>query len=166
VNSCCRSYASSSSDWHSFLHHLRPGAFVTMQARLPAKPRQRRFPKWEQQKINPEAVENFSGPKKDREPTTIHHTSTTNSPAKNHIQTAHFHKNPCKNAQNHPNIKILFRMDHTRRIQFHSPQVRDPNSPGVVAHNRSPAPMRQQFQAQPRLRATTPGELGSRTCGE
>ncbi|MCU1248350.1 MAG: hypothetical protein JWQ49_1379 [Edaphobacter sp.] len=107
-------------------------------------------------KINPEAEENFSGPKSDREPTTIHHTSTTNSPAKNHIETAHFHKNPCKNAQNHPNIKILSRIDHTGRIQFHSLQFRDLKSPGVVAHNRSPAPMRQQFQAQPRLRTACP----------
>jgi len=47
----------------------------------------------------------FSGPKSDRQTTTIHHASTTNSPSKNHIQTPVFRKNHRKNEQNHPNKK-------------------------------------------------------------
>jgi hypothetical protein len=51
------------------------------------------------EKINPESVACFSRPKSDRQQTTIHHDSTTNSPAKNHVPPPVFAKTPSKNAQ-------------------------------------------------------------------
>jgi hypothetical protein len=40
----------------------------------------------------------FSTSENGRQPTTIHHTSTTISPSKNHVQTPTFPKTPLKNA--------------------------------------------------------------------
>src|SRR5258707_311159 len=62
-------------------------------------PDQRPFPKWNSQKINPESEENFRSPKSDRQHTTIHHASTTNSPSKNHVQPRVFRKIPRKNGK-------------------------------------------------------------------
>jgi hypothetical protein len=42
-------------------------------------------------------VENFPRPKYARQHTTIHHRSTTNSPAKNHVLHTVFPENPSKN---------------------------------------------------------------------
>jgi hypothetical protein len=48
-------------------------------------------------KINPESVAYFLRPEFDRQQTTIHHDSTTNSPSKNHVLPPVFAKTPCKN---------------------------------------------------------------------
>jgi hypothetical protein len=48
------------------------------------------------QKINPESVAYFSISKSDRQQTTIHHDSTTNSPSKDHVLPPVFAKTPCK----------------------------------------------------------------------
>jgi hypothetical protein len=41
----------------------------------------------------------FFDPENERQHTTIHHDSTTNSPAKNHVPSRIFAKTPCKIAQ-------------------------------------------------------------------
>jgi hypothetical protein len=41
----------------------------------------------------------FFDPENERQHTTIHHDSTTNSPAKNHVLPPVFAKTPSKNAQ-------------------------------------------------------------------
>jgi hypothetical protein len=48
-------------------------------------------------KINPESVAYFLHPEYDRQQTTIHHDSTTNSPSKNHVLPPVFAKTPRKN---------------------------------------------------------------------
>src|SRR6202043_108938 len=49
-------------------------------------------------KINPEKVACFSSLKNDRQLTSFHQQSTTNSPAKNHVLHTVFAKTPSKNA--------------------------------------------------------------------
>jgi hypothetical protein len=49
-------------------------------------------------KINPEKVACFSSPKNDRQLTSFHQQSTTNSPSKNHVLHLFFAKTPSKNA--------------------------------------------------------------------
>jgi hypothetical protein len=47
------------------------------------------------QKIKLEFVACFSHPKSDRQLTSFHQQSTTNSPPKNHVLSPIFAKNPC-----------------------------------------------------------------------
>jgi hypothetical protein len=58
------------------------------------------FPKWESLKINPEKVACFSSLKNDRQLTSFHQQSTTNSPSKNHVLHPVFGKTPSKNGVN------------------------------------------------------------------
>jgi hypothetical protein len=46
-------------------------------------------------------VENFRHSNNTRQHTTIHHRSTTNSPAKNHVLHTVFAENPSKNTTHH-----------------------------------------------------------------
>jgi hypothetical protein len=50
-------------------------------------------------KINPEIVACFSSPKTDRQLTSFHQQSTTNSPSKHHAEMPVFAKTPSKNGQ-------------------------------------------------------------------
>jgi hypothetical protein len=54
-----------------------------------------------------ENSENFRRRKSDRQQTTIHHNSTTNSPSKNHAKTPAFPKTPCKNTTSPRQKKTL-----------------------------------------------------------
>jgi hypothetical protein len=58
-------------------------------------------------KINPEKVACFSSPKNDRQLTSFHQQSTTNSPSKNHVLHPVFAKTPSKNASYPGQKKIL-----------------------------------------------------------
>jgi hypothetical protein len=53
-------------------------------------------------KINPETVACFSSLKNDRQLTSFHQQSTTNSPSKNHVLPPAFAKTPSKNEVNQP----------------------------------------------------------------
>jgi FkbM family methyltransferase len=59
------------------------------------------------QKINPEKVANFSSRKSDRQLTSFHQQSTTDSPAKNHVLPPVFAKTPSKNAGYPAQKKLL-----------------------------------------------------------
>jgi hypothetical protein len=62
-------------------------------------------------KINSKKVENFSASKSDRQPTSIYHASTINSPQNNHTQHHVFPKKPCKNAYP-PRVKKIQQNHH------------------------------------------------------
>jgi hypothetical protein len=57
-------------------------------------------------KINPQKVTCFSSRKSDRQLTSIHQQSTTNSPSKNHVLHTVFAKTPSKNGVNQRQKKI------------------------------------------------------------
>ena len=56
------------------------------------------FPEWNSSRINFAKVAYFSSLENDRQRTTFHQQSTTNSPAKNHVLYTVFCQNPSKNA--------------------------------------------------------------------
>jgi hypothetical protein len=57
-----------------------------------------RFPKWESLKNKSGKSESFSSARNDRQRTSFHQRSTTNSPSKNHVLHPIFAKTPSKNA--------------------------------------------------------------------
>jgi hypothetical protein len=63
------------------------------------------FPKWESLKINLGKVACFSSPKNDRQRTSFHQQSTTNSPLKNHVLHPVFAKTPAKTPVTQPGKK-------------------------------------------------------------
>jgi hypothetical protein len=83
-----------------------------------------RIPEAEFQKINPSSVAHFSKTKSGRQPTTIHHESTTNSPSKNHVLPTHFRQNPLQNNENPPSKKP--------RPKFRSAGMALPNTNGSL----------------------------------
>jgi hypothetical protein len=58
------------------------------------------FPKWESLKNESGKVACFSSPTNDRQLTSFHQQSTTNSPAKNHVLTPVFAKTPQQKREN------------------------------------------------------------------
>jgi hypothetical protein len=69
------------------------------------------IPESESSKINPELVADFSNTKSGRQPATIHHESTTNSPSKNHVLPPISAKNPCKTTKTLPQKKPVQNSD-------------------------------------------------------
>jgi hypothetical protein len=67
------------------------------------------FPKWESLKNKSRKVACFSSPKNDRQLTSFHQQSTTNSPSKNHVLHIVFAKTPSKNASYPRQKKIAAR---------------------------------------------------------
>jgi hypothetical protein len=67
-------------------------------------------------KINPEKVARFSSPNPDRQLTSFHQQSTTNSPSKNHVLPPVFAKTPSKNEGPTTPQKILQKRPSSSRV--------------------------------------------------
>src|ERR1700737_2209366 len=78
---------------------IRAANFVGLHAKYPRRNAQKcnLFPKWESFKNKSRKSGVFFKPKNDRQLTSFHQQSTTNSPSKNHVLHPVFAKTPSKN---------------------------------------------------------------------